>query len=288
MASQSFADHGTWTILKYGSSKRRKTLIHSSGHVYVYHYAEKRRPYLECVEKSLCNGTVKQFGSTFVIGKRPHHHDPNKNLTSLCQIRHAIAEKDIANPFIPARQIIHKVLSERRQMNLPVPARIRAKVLCYSLCEYRKKHRAYSSDILNFSLNNVCLPQNFVQVDLKVYGHNMILGTQHMVKIMYLCKHWYVDCHEHFVKEPAILMSISSILKNNGAIVHEPLLYCILSNSNKRNFRVVFKCILKLLNGSPSVTDVTLGFDKALWRVVCKLLSGVNLHGCVYAFRQQL
>ena len=109
-----------------------------------------------------------------------------------------------------------------------------------------------------------------------------------MVNILHECKHWYIDCHEDFVEEPATFVTFSAFLKKENLIVHEPLLYCILSNSNKKAYQVVLKCILKLLKGFPSLTDITLGFQKALWRVLRRILAGVSLHACRFAFRQQL
>ena len=288
MATQYVTDQGTWTIYKYGTRQRKAVLVDSVGHTYTSHNSHRQRPYWLCVRQTLpyCNARVTQFGSSFVVGKKPHHHDPDSKLISLCQIKHAIAKKDRVNPFIPAKQIVDEVLLERKQLNLPIPATVRASQLCYDLSRYRKRHRAYPSDLINFTLNKP--PPDFVLVDLKVYGHHLILGTRKMVAILHQCKHWYIDCHKYFVEEPATVVTISAFLRKDDLIVHEPLLYCIISKSDKRDYQVVFKCILKLMNGSYSATDVTVGFEKDLWRALHKVLPDVSLHGCHFAFRQQL
>ena len=291
MASQYFTDQGTWTIYKYGTIQRKPMLFDSAGHAYTYHNSNKQRPFWRCIYRVTlsCNAAVKQFGSSFVFGKKPHHHDPDNKVMSLCHFRHTIVEKDIEYPFIPATQVLNEVLSERRRLNLSIPTRVKVHDLCHNLRRYRKKHRAHSSDVLNFISQEIYIPHDFVLVDLQVHGHHLILGTQQMVDILHECKHWYIDCHEYFVEEPATFVTFSAFLKKENLIVHEPLLYCILSNSNKKAYRVVLKCILKLLkNGYTSLTDITLGFEEALWRVLPRVLPGVSLHACGYAFRQQL
>ena len=132
------------------------------------------------------------------------------------------------------------------------------------------------------------IPDGFLQKDISVDGQrHLIFGSDLQLSYLSKAKVWYIDGTFKVARDPFIqLLSIHSFVRSGDALKQVPLCFVVMSRRRKQDYKAVFDAVLELLPAEPSVEEVVLDFEKAVWSAIHKCLPDVSVHGCWFHWAQ--
>ena len=130
---------------------------------------------------------------------------------------------------------------------------------------------------LDFDLAENFLPEEFLCRDIAVDNHHHLLfATEKMIDILSHAKHWFIDATFKIVRYPFTqLLSIHAFIKSDDSLKQVPLMFAIMSEKCKRDYRKVLKAVKNLLP-SIAVQTVTTDFEAAMWQALSSVLPQIT------------
>ncbi|XP_068725452.1 uncharacterized protein [Montipora capricornis] len=143
---------------------------------------------------------------------------------------------------------------------------------------------------LDFQLVEDCIPEGFFQADVYVKERrHLIFATVEQLMTVAKAKSWYIDGTFKLVRKPfQQLVTINAFVRSGDHTKQVPLLFVLMSGKSTKDYKKVMKKVMRLLPIQPAVQQVTLDFEKAIWKALRSVLPTVKLQGCVFHWTQAL
>ena len=148
----------------------------------------------------------------------------------------------------------------------------------------RHCHRLRPEDpnTLDFTLSHEHLPTGFLQGDIIAddYRH-LLFATGPMLELLSRAKCWYLAATFKVVKHSFVqLFSIHAFIRHGCACKQIPLLFTLMSRRRSADYELVFNQVYNILPNLPSVTQMVMDFELALWISIPSIFPEVCLRGC--------
>eukprot|EP00794_Sanderia_malayensis_P009509 gene9509-biopygen7850 len=116
----------------------------------------------------------------------------------------------------------------------------------------------------------------------------MMFATQHQLHQLARAKIWYLDGTFKIVRDPFMqLFTVHAFLKGmDGNIKQVPLLFVLMSRRKAKDYKAIFRGLLRNLSRVPSVEKMVADFEKATWKAVKTVFPDVEVQGCVFHWTQ--
>jgi MULE transposase domain len=243
-----------------------------------------------CVRSNVadCRATVIERNGVFSAGSRPHNHGAVASDHVVRAVKVAVREQAAANLFEPASSVVDRIV-ERVDIDRPLQHMPSTANLARAANHCRRRQRPDDPQDLTFILDMTNIPENFFVADVRVDSQRHIaFATPQMLHLLSSATHWYVDGTFKVVKQPFTqLLSVHCFVQRDQAVKQVPLLFVCMSARRKRDYRAVFRAVLRHMPSAPAVTTVVSDFEAALWRALPHVLgSHVEHRGCTFHWTQ--
>ena len=115
----------------------------------------------------------------------------------------------------------------------------------------------------------------------------MVLASDKQLEVLQQSKTWYMDATFKLCRQPFTqLLTLNAFVKNGDFVKQVPLVFVVMSDKKKSDYKAALQSVISILPGQPSVKKVTLDFEKAMWRAVHKVLPNVIAKGCSFHWTQ--
>lgn len=282
----------TYEIIKEGTRRARAKLFDSNGYSYNIKTESAKVTYWQCTVRpklNRCKASVVQRGDVFQLGHHSHNHHPKVGAATNEKIASMVKKKALSNLLKPAPAIVKEVIKEEFG-DIPLPTVLKPD--CLARIANRARQSVRSQDppkTLAFELDEDHIPQGFLKGDIVKQGRrHLIFATGEQLRLLRKAKNWYIDqtfqfCPEKFEQ----LFTISAFVSlEDDEAKQVPLVFVLMSGSEKKDYRKVLKQILEILPTLPAVRKITAFYEQALWTVLQRLLPDVTVKGCVYHWTQ--
>lgn len=259
-----------------------------------YSYTVKRKTnvavHWRCVvrnKKINCKATIKEKDTEYEWGHNLHCHPPETCPLVTAKVFALVKKKAMDDVFRSASDIVDKVLCDIVDPNQPLSSLPAPHNLAKQGNRKRRGARPAEPLDLDFELNEDHLPQDFLQYDVSVSScRHLIFSTQNQLSLLSRAKHWYADATFKVVRHPFTqLFSVHTFVQCDNNLKQVPLLFVLISEKRKNDYKKVFAKIIELL-GDLKVEALTIDFEKSVWRAVAEILPHVVVQGCSFHWGQ--
>lgn len=134
------------------------------------------------------------------------------------------------------------------------------------------------------------IPDGFLRGDVTVRDRrHLMFATLEQLEHLARAKSWYVDGTFKLCRHPFTqLLSVNAFVRHDDHAKQVPLLFVLMSGRRKSDYRKVFRHLLEILPSAPAVQQVTLDFERAVWRALRDVIPQAILQGCVFHWTQAL
>lgn len=288
----------TYHFMEEGSKRGRTKLFDSLGFSYVFKkkYTDESvlwRCPMRNRDVRYCPATVKQDGDTFLRGQKQHVHDATRGAESLARIFRDVREAAIQRPKVKTSVVVQEVLKrnlpEGDPQNCPdVPDVER---FCGLVRKYRRMARHEEPNDVNFELMIDHVPDNFLVDDIRTdaEGRHLVFATADQLELLAQAKCWYTDATSKVVRKPFMqLFSIHAVIQSGENVKQIPLVFALMSQRRKKDYKAVLKAIKQAVPMEPKLTRVLMDFEAPMWLAFQKRFPGVRVMGCTFHWRRAL
>jgi len=146
---------------------------------------------------------------------------------------------------------------------------------------------------LDFQYDHEFEGNNFLKADLKQKSQrHLIFATDECLSLLAKAKTWYMDGTFKVVNTPFVqLFSIHAFVNGDSESVNKqvPLAFCLMSRRHTKDYRRIFKELVKLLderNLHCRVENIVCDYEKATWRAARDIFPNVKVLGCFFHWSQ--
>ncbi|KAK3752540.1 hypothetical protein QZH41_016319, partial [Actinostola sp. cb2023] len=142
---------------------------------------------------------------------------------------------------------------------------------------------------LQFEADEDALPIDFLQADLKVKDRrHLIFATSKQLDTLAKAKVWHCVFVFKLIRHPfQQLLTINAFVRSGEYAKQVPLVFVVMSGRKEKDYKKVFRKVMDLLS-SASVQQVTVDFEKAVWKDLKSVLPEVQIQGCLFHWTQVL
>lgn len=118
----------------------------------------------------------------------------------------------------------------------------------------------------------------------------MFTNTQQL-EVLSRAKKWYVDGTFKLCRAPLKqLLTVNGFVRSGDCKKQVPLLFVIVSDRKKKDYRAVFRALIDILRVPPAASRITVDVDRAVWsvRMLRQVFPVVKIQGCVFHCTQAL
>lgn len=280
----------TYQIIEKGTRRAKAKLVDSNGYTYNIKTQLPKATYWQCsVRPKLnhCRATVVQRGDVFQHGHHAHNHYAKVGAAAAGKIAALVKQEAMNSPLKSASAIVNEVLMAELG-DSPLPSFIKPDCLARTANRVRQFSRPQDPSNLTFEVQEDHLPAAFYKGDILKQGRrHLIFATDDQLRLLRKAKSWYIDQAFKFCQEPfKQLLTISAFVSSEDDVKQVPLVFVLMSGSEKKDYRKVMKKILALLPSAPSVRQITAVFEQVLWSVLQRLFPNAAIKGCVFHWNQ--
>lgn len=191
--------------------------------------------------------------------------------------------------FILHGKTVNKVLlselNDERCPALPKPEH-----MARAANRLRQRLRPEDPKDLDFQLMEDCIPEGFFQADVYVEERrHLIFATAEQLTTVAKAKSWFIDGTFKLVRKPfQQLVTINAFVRSGDHTKQVPLLFVLMSGKSSKDYKKVMKKVISLLPIQPAVKQITLDFEKAIWKALRSVLPTAKLQGCAFHWTQAL
>lgn len=282
----------TYEVLHQGTRRGRAKLIDSNGYTYNKKFESPKVIYWQCTVRSKvkhCKSTVIQRGDVFQMGLHGHNHEPKVAAMATGRIAALVKEKAQTNLLKPAPAIVNEVLQAEFASGAPLPSTVKPEYLARIANRARQFARSRGLQNLAFEVNEDLIPEGFFRGDILKQGkRHLIFATEEQLRLLRKAKSWYIDqAFQHCPEKFEQLFTISAFVSSEDKDAKQvPLVFVLMSSSEKKDYRKVLKKILDILPTAPAVRQITVFYEQTLWSVLNRVLPDATVKGCVYHWTQ--
>lgn len=131
---------------------------------------------------------------------------------------------------------------------------------------------------------------DFVRGDVHVKGRrHIVMATNSQLVNLASADRWYIHETSRLVRHPFThLLSINCYVKKGKVIKFLPFCFVLMSGKKSKDYKEVLRVIKSLVGDSVSLSEITLDYDKALWKSVSQVFQGVLLKGYVHQWKHSV
>ena len=281
----------TFEIVEGCSKRGQKKLFDNRGYSYCVKQRKNTVTYWHCSVRGKhqhCPASVIQRHDGFYPSVE-HNHPGETGLPAVAKVTTAIKRKAADDLFRPAFAIVDEVLldvmDEQPCATLPRPEH-----LARAANRLRQSQRPPEPTDLDFLISNDNVPENFLQADVKIRGRrHLMFATAEQLQLLSSAKTWYVDGTFKLCRAPFTqLFSINVFVRQGDHAKQVPALFVLMSGRKKSDYKKILKNLLEILPTAPRVHQVTMDFERAVWRAFQHVFPDVHLMGCLFHWNQAL
>lgn len=228
---------------------------------------------------------IERANRVFQLGTNAHNHPAEVGAALAATITAKVKAKAVVDVFRPASAIVEEVLLEDLH-DAPCPCLPRPEYIARVANRHRQKLRPKDPTDLSFQLDEDHIPDGFLRGDVTVRDRrHLMFATLEQLEHLARAKSWYmyVDGTFKLCRHPFTqLLSVNAFVRHDDHAKPIPLLFVLMSGRRKSDYRKVFRHLLEILPSAPAVQQVTLDFERAVWRALQDVIPQAVLQGCVF------
>ena len=186
-----------------------------------------------------------------------------------------------------AEPIINEAFKRIPNLDLPNPS-----LEIRSVNLVRAAERPHNPTSINFEMNMKFIESNWLVGDVPVTvdgetARHIMFASPYQLQLMSKAERWAADATFGVVADPfPQLFSVHCMVRCDDQECQVPLIHVLMSRRRIEDYIGVFQRILEIFPCPPSVQQVILDFESAVWTALRFVLPNVSLHRCGFHFSQ--
>ena len=114
-----------------------------------------------------------------------------------------------------------------------------------------------------------------------------LFATNEQPGILSCAKSWYIGGTFKLCRYPfSQLLTVNAFVKSDDHTKQVPLVFILMSGRKKKDYKAVLKALLNVLPMKPTIGQITIDFEKALWQALYQVFPGTRVVGCACHWTQ--